>query len=194
MGSRCTGVSGAWATAERWLHNWSKNFRVAATARKAFYRRAAPFENISGDPEQEYFTDGITEDIITALSKISELRDSERQNAGGDISMAKPVDEDHLLASTQMLLQRTDKSLKVARYRKQRFLVVTIAGVQTVLHAMPDRLDQITNCSMEQLDERLNAGFDGILVVPSETVNDLDFQRIFETTKVRGVVIDGSRS
>ena len=28
-----------------------------------------PFENMSGDPEQEYFVDGITEDIITALSK-----------------------------------------------------------------------------------------------------------------------------
>ncbi len=28
-----------------------------------------PFANMSGDPEQEYFSDGITEDIITALSK-----------------------------------------------------------------------------------------------------------------------------
>jgi adenylate cyclase len=28
-----------------------------------------PFENMSGDPEQEYFSDGITEDIITALSR-----------------------------------------------------------------------------------------------------------------------------
>ena len=28
-----------------------------------------PFTNMSGDPEQEYFADGITEDIITALSK-----------------------------------------------------------------------------------------------------------------------------
>jgi len=29
-----------------------------------------PFANISGDPEQEYFSDGISEDIITALSKL----------------------------------------------------------------------------------------------------------------------------
>ncbi len=29
-----------------------------------------PFTNMSGDPDQEFFSDGITEDIITALSKI----------------------------------------------------------------------------------------------------------------------------
>ena len=29
-----------------------------------------PFDNMSGDPEQEYFSDGITEDIITLLSRI----------------------------------------------------------------------------------------------------------------------------
>src|SRR4030095_13474643 len=32
-----------------------------------------PFNNMSGDPEQEYFSDGISEDIITDLSKISGL-------------------------------------------------------------------------------------------------------------------------
>ena len=32
-----------------------------------------PFENMSSDPEQEYFSDGITEDIITDLSKIPDL-------------------------------------------------------------------------------------------------------------------------
>jgi adenylate cyclase len=29
-----------------------------------------PFTNMSGDPEQEYFSDGITEDLITALSRL----------------------------------------------------------------------------------------------------------------------------
>jgi adenylate cyclase len=32
-----------------------------------------PFANMSGDPQQEYFSDGITEDIITELSRFSEL-------------------------------------------------------------------------------------------------------------------------
>jgi TolB-like protein len=32
-----------------------------------------PFDNISGDPEQEYFADGIVEDIITALSRFRVL-------------------------------------------------------------------------------------------------------------------------
>ena len=32
-----------------------------------------PFDNVSGDPEQEYFADGITEDLITDLSRISGL-------------------------------------------------------------------------------------------------------------------------
>ena len=32
-----------------------------------------PFTNMSGDPEQEYFSDGMTDDIITDLSKLSGL-------------------------------------------------------------------------------------------------------------------------
>ena len=32
-----------------------------------------PFQNMSGDPEQEYFADGVVEDIITALSRFRQL-------------------------------------------------------------------------------------------------------------------------
>ena len=33
-----------------------------------------PFQNMSGDPEQEYFCDGLVEDIITTISKLAGLR------------------------------------------------------------------------------------------------------------------------
>src|SRR6202000_452424 len=32
-----------------------------------------PFQNMSGDPEQEYFADGMVEEIITALSRFQHL-------------------------------------------------------------------------------------------------------------------------
>ena len=45
---------------------------AARSAEVAFIEKPAiavlPFDNMSGDPEQEYFADGLTEDIITALS------------------------------------------------------------------------------------------------------------------------------
>jgi adenylate cyclase len=40
-----------------------------------------PFANMSGDPEQEYFSDGISEDIITDLSKVSALWVTARNTA-----------------------------------------------------------------------------------------------------------------
>ena len=33
-----------------------------------------PFDNMSGDPEQEFFSDGISEDLITALSRVRQIR------------------------------------------------------------------------------------------------------------------------
>jgi len=40
-----------------------------------------PFVNMSGDPEQEYFSDGVTEDIITDLGRVSGLSVASRNSA-----------------------------------------------------------------------------------------------------------------
>ena len=58
---------------------------VVSTDRKAQTVRASicvlPFVNMSGDSEQEYFSDGISEDITTDLSKISALEVVARNTA-----------------------------------------------------------------------------------------------------------------
>jgi TolB-like protein/Tfp pilus assembly protein PilF len=40
-----------------------------------------PFANMSGDPDNEYFSDGITDDIITALTQVTGLRVAARTSA-----------------------------------------------------------------------------------------------------------------
>jgi adenylate cyclase len=63
-----------------------------------------PFENMSGDSEQEYFSDGISEDIITDLSKVSALSVIARNTSF--TFKAQPVDVVQLcrqLGSTHVL-------------------------------------------------------------------------------------------
>src|SRR5580704_10728389 len=53
-----------------------------------------PFQNMSGDPEQEYFADGIVEEIITALSRIRWLFVIARNSSCA--YKAKPFDIDEV--------------------------------------------------------------------------------------------------
>ena len=52
-----------------------------ASQKRSFSICVLPFANMSGDSEQEYFSDGISEDIITDLSKVSALHVVSRNTA-----------------------------------------------------------------------------------------------------------------
>src|SRR4029077_13711469 len=54
-------------------HTTVINDQLFATPQPHAEIAVLPFTNMSGDPEQEYFSDGISEDITTDLSKIAGL-------------------------------------------------------------------------------------------------------------------------
>jgi len=76
-----------------------------------------PFDNLSQDPEQEYFTDGVTDDIITLLAKNPELiviaRDSSfyyKKTAMDASSIADKLHVSHILNGS---IRRVDNQLMV---------------------------------------------------------------------------------
>ena len=62
-----------------WWQPWYQRVEPASIDRMAYMLpdkpsiAVLPFSNMSGDPEQEYFADGMTDDLITDLSKLSNL-------------------------------------------------------------------------------------------------------------------------
>jgi adenylate cyclase len=62
-----------------WLRPWVSHHEPASVERTAFPLpdkpsiAVLPFQNLSGDPQQNYFADGMTEDLITDLSKVAGL-------------------------------------------------------------------------------------------------------------------------
>jgi TolB-like protein/class 3 adenylate cyclase/tetratricopeptide (TPR) repeat protein len=64
-----------------------------------------PFQNMSGDPEQEYFADGIAEDVLTTLSKIPELMVIARNSSFVFKGQAKDVREIGRILGTRYVLE-----------------------------------------------------------------------------------------
>ena len=59
-----------------WLNAGKLRTRIFATSRSTEIHSIAvlPFKNLSKDPEQEYFVDGMTDELITDLAKIGQVR------------------------------------------------------------------------------------------------------------------------
>ncbi|MDH3448188.1 MAG: tetratricopeptide repeat protein [Gammaproteobacteria bacterium] len=77
-----------------------------------------PFENISGDPEQEHFSDGITIDIIATLSKFSHLRVVARHSTlrykSQPASIAEIAEQQRVRYILEGSVRRSDKHIRVS--------------------------------------------------------------------------------
>ena len=96
-----------------------------------------PFVNLSGDPKQEYFSDGLTEDILTALSRARDLRVLARnttfQYKGQAVDVSKLGRELKVGYVLEGSIQRTDSRLRVS---------AQLIDTETGSHIWADRYDR----------------------------------------------------
>ena len=115
----------------------SGNVSQAGTKKDRISVCVLPFANMSGDAEQEYFSDGISEDIITDLSKVSALSVVARNTAftykGASIDVKK-------VAAEQGVSHVLEGSVRKAGNRV-RITAQLIDGVEGD-HVWADRFDR----------------------------------------------------
>jgi TolB-like protein/DNA-binding winged helix-turn-helix (wHTH) protein/Flp pilus assembly protein TadD len=106
-----------------------------------------PLENLSGDPSQEYFADGMTEELTTNLAKIKSLRVISRSSAMQYKKTQKPLAEiaralrvdavvegsvarsgDKVRITAQLIEARTDQHVWAEVYNRDLRDVVTLQG------------------------------------------------------------------
>src|SRR3989338_417536 len=123
-----------------------------------------PFANMSGDPEQEYFSDGITEDLITELSRFHELfviarnstfaykgRSADVRQVGRDLGVSHVLEGsvrrvgDRVRITAQLLDAATGHHLWAERYDR---------GLEDIFALQ----DEITREIVAALDVRLLRG------------------------------------
>ncbi len=106
-----------------------------------------PLANLSGDPQQEYFADGMTEELITDLAQIGALRVSSRTSAMRYKGMEKPLPEiarelnvdavvegsvlrvgDRVRITAQLIAAATDRHLWASSYERDLRDVLALQG------------------------------------------------------------------
>jgi TolB-like protein len=121
-----------------------------------------PFHNLSGDPEQQYFSDGITEDIITELSRFRTLfviaRNSSFRYRGGEVAVTRIGHElgvrylvegsvrrigDRLRISAQLIDATTGSNLWADHYDRDAVDILTVQDdiVRAIATTLGDRIE-----------------------------------------------------
>jgi adenylate cyclase len=128
-----------------------------------------PFTNLGGDPEQDYFSDGMTEDIITELSRFSELmviaRNSSFQYRGRAVDIRQVGQELGAHYVLEGSVRRSGERIRIAAQ-----LIDAVTGV----HRWAERYDRKLNDAFEVQDEVARA----IVTLLAAHVNRAEIERV----------------
>jgi eukaryotic-like serine/threonine-protein kinase len=122
---------------------WREGAAPAATEAIA----VLPLRNLSGDPEQEFFVDGLTEALITDLSKISALRVTSQRSVMQYKQARKPLPEiarelgvesilegsvtregERVRVTAQLIEASTDRNLWAESYERELSSILLLQG------------------------------------------------------------------
>lgn len=170
-----------------------------------------PFFNMSNDQDQEYFSDGLTEDIITQLSKIKALKVVSRtsvmqykkntkkaKDIGRELGVSFLLEgsvqrsQDKVRITAQLINADTDEHLWAESYDRnvqdifsiQREVAVSIADVlnATLSSQETKQLDQTPTANLEAYDLYLRGKF---LVEKRNRTDLLTARQLFEEAVVK---------
>ena len=131
-------LGGAWLARDRWLPAPQQTVEdTALSAPKGPAIAVLPFTNLSGNPSEEYFSDGLTEDILTELSRARDLRVLARnttfQYKGKAVDVGKLGRELKVRYALEGSIQRTADQLRVS---------AQLIDAETGAHIWAERYDR----------------------------------------------------
>jgi len=145
-----------------------------------------PFINISGDPEQEYFSDGITEDIITELARFHSLfviaRNSSFQYRGRNVDVRRVGRELGVRYIVEGSIRRSENHVRVT---------AQLLEADTGAHLWADRYDRVLDDIFAIQDELVQAIVSAIPRMVSEAQVDRNRRRSPESLAAYDFVLRG---
>jgi adenylate cyclase len=143
-----------------------------------------PFQNMSGDPEQEYFVDGITEDVLTELSRFRELfvisRNSVFVYKGKQVNVQKVAKElgvqyvvegsvrkagNRVRITVQLIDAETDSHLWAERYDRELADIFAIQDEVTssIVSILPGRVEAAASDRVQRKPPENLAAYECVL-------------------------------
>ena len=144
----------------------AKDAAAATTNAKKPSIAVLPLVNMSGDPEQEFFADGLTEDIITELSRFRDLlvisRNSTFVHKGKAVKVQEVAREfgveyvlegsvrkagDRIRVTVQLIDAETDRHIWAERYDRELEDIFAIQDEMTraIVATLPGRVEAATH-------------------------------------------------